>query len=125
MLSSVQPGAMRLAGSSAGTSVVERRTCSRARASCAGSSASSGDRRSLAATAFYFPGGEHGQEISLTSTASRAHLLGLRQVLPGGVAGLRQWLRPHHAPGRNARRGLVPVRRLGYRATERAAEGEG
>src|SRR5574337_1753913 len=38
-----------------------------------------------------------GQEIPAPSQTSRANLLGLRQVLPGGFPGLRKWLRPHPA----------------------------
>src|SRR5690606_27154089 len=49
----------------------------------------------------------HGQEISTQSSAPRTHLLGLRQVLPGGFDDVRQWLQPHPAPQRNHGRRLA------------------
>ena len=52
----------------------------------------------------------HGQEVSPSSRPPRAPLLGLRQILPDRLPRLRHRLRPHPAPGRDARRRLVHLR---------------
>ena len=54
-------------------------------------------------------------EVPPPSQASRADLLGLRQVLPGRFAVVRKRIRPDRTPVRNNGGGLVYLGRLGFR----------